>query len=70
MNIVSVAYYAESEEIKRAVLLSDYVRAETLRRLCALPSYGCKPLKWKNLYYDYFKKQVLREVEERREVLE
>ena len=61
-NIVSVAYYADSEEVKKAVLQSDYIRNETLNRLTALPSYSCKSLAWKNRYYDYFKKQVIKEL--------
>ena len=60
--IISVAYFAESDEIRDSVLRSDYVRDETLKRLCARPSYNCKSLKWKNRYYDYFKKQVLKEL--------
>ena len=60
--VISVAYFAESAEIRDSVLRSDYVRDETLKRLLALPSYDCKSLKWKNRYYDYFKKQVLKEL--------
>ena len=60
--IVSVAYYAENEEIKKSVLLSDSIRHEALRRLCAIPSYDCKSLKWKNRYYDYFKQKVEKEL--------
>ena len=60
--IVSVAYYAENDAIKNAVLLSDQIRNEALNRLCALPSYSCKSLKWKNKYYDYFKKKVEKEL--------
>ena len=60
--IVSVAYYADSEDVEKAVLLSDHIRNEALRRTCALPSYNCKTLKWKNRYYDYFKKKVEKEL--------
>ena len=61
-NCVSVASFAENEEMKKAVLQSDYIRNETLNRLCAMPSYNCKSLKWKNIYYDYFKKKVMEEI--------
>ena len=60
--VISVAYFAESAEIRDSVLRSDYVRNETLKRLLAHPSYYCESLKWKNRYYDYFKKQVLKEL--------
>ena len=60
-NVVSVACMLPEDE--RAVLeFSDRVRAETLKRLCAMPGYECKPLKWKNIYYEYWKRKVIREM--------
>ena len=61
-SVVSVAYFVEDEKLKDAILQSDYIRNETLNRLCAMPSYKYKSLKWKNIYYDYFKRQVMREL--------
>ena len=61
-SVVSIAAFVEDEEIKKAILQSDYIRNETLKRLCALPSYEYKSLKWKNTYYDYFKRKVIAEL--------
>ena len=62
-NVLSVAHFVDDAELKNGVLLSDYIRNETLNRLRAMPSYDCKSLKWKNIYYDYFKRQVIKEIE-------
>jgi len=67
-NVVSIASCVEDEETRKAILLSDNVRSETLKRLCAMPSYSCKSLKWKNIYYDYFKKKVIAELSAETEV--
>ena len=49
-------------ELKQSIIFSDYVRNETLNRLCAMPGYKFKSLAWKNKYYDYFRKQVIKEI--------
>lgn len=56
-NVVSISSVCD-EELARIIRRSDYIRSETLKRLCAMPSYKCKSLKWKNRYYDYFKRKV------------
>lgn len=56
-NVVSVSSVC-NEKIAKVIRESDYIRNETLRRLTAMPSYSFKSLKWKNKYYDYFKRQV------------
>ena len=59
-NVVSVACMLPENE-RRELEFSDRVRAETLRRLVAMPSYECKSLKWKNRWYEYWKKRVIQE---------
>lgn len=61
-DVVPVAYALPEKEC-RELLFWDAVRAETLKRLCAMPSYECKNLRWKNIWYDYHRKRVLREME-------
>ena len=62
-SVVSIAAaLPEGSEIKKAILESDYIRNETLRRCCAIPSYRYKPLRWKNRYYDAIRKKVIAEV--------
>ena len=62
-NVVSIAAVCEGQEIRDAICKSDYVRNETLRRLCAIPSYKFKSLAWKNRYYDVIKAKVLAEID-------
>ena len=50
------------EPLKSAIELSDRIRNETLNRLVAMPGYEWKPLKWKNIYYDYHKRKVMKEM--------
>lgn len=61
-SVVSISAVCTEPEIRAAIIRSDYIRNETLRRLCALPSYKCKSLHWKNRYYEYFKRRVMDEV--------
>ena len=62
-SVLSIGHFVEDKDLAQAISRSDYIRNETLNRLCALPSYSCKSLKWKNRYYDYFKRQVMKELE-------
>ena len=59
-SVVSVSSVCD-EELAKAIRMSDFIRHETLRRLWALPSTPYKPTKWQNAYYDYFRKQVMKE---------
>lgn len=61
-SVVSISAVCSDPAIRAAIIQSDYIRNETLRRLCALPSYNCKPLRWKNRYYEYFKRRVIDEI--------
>ena len=60
-NVVSISSVC-NEEIAKVIRQSDYIRYETFRRLKSIPSYPIKSLKWKNKYYDYFKKQIENEL--------
>lgn len=60
-SVASVACMLTGEE-RRVLELSDCIRAETLKRLTAMPGYPYKPLKWKNRYYEYWKKRVMAEM--------
>ena len=59
-NVVSVACMLPENEC-RELEFWDCVRAETLKRLTAMPGYKYKTLKWKNIYYDYWKRKVVEE---------
>lgn len=62
-NVVSVACMLDEPE-RHELEFYDRVRAETLRRLVAMPSYECKNLRWKNIWYDFWKRKVIREMRE------
>lgn len=62
-SVISISSIYKDEEMRQALRQSDHIRHETLKRLCAMPSYFCKSLKWKNRYYDYFKKKIEMEIE-------
>lgn len=62
-NCVSISSVCNGE-LKQALIQSDYIRNETLKRLCSMAGYKYKSLAWKNRYYDYFKKQVMKELED------
>lgn len=61
-DVVSIAAVVEDEEIRRVIMLSDYIRNETLKRCEAYPSFRYKSRKWGNRYYDYFKHKVEEEL--------
>lgn len=61
-NVVSVAYASDDMEVRKAVLTSDYIRNETLKRCMEIPSYMGKSLYWKNRYYDVIKRKVMSEI--------
>ena len=60
-EIISVAHFAGNEEIKKTVLTSDAVRAETLRRCYLIDGYTDFPLDKKNETYDRIKDEVMTE---------
>lgn len=62
-NVISVAYASDDPAIRNAVLTSDYIRNETLKRCMAIPSYMGKSLAWKNRYYDVIKRKVMSELQ-------
>lgn len=49
-------------ELREEIMLSDRIRDETLNRLTAMPGYEFKSLKWKNIYYEYHKRKVMKEM--------
>ena len=61
-DVVSIAAVVEDEEIRNAIIMSDFIRSETLKRCDAYPSFPYKNLKWGNRYYDYFKRKVEEEL--------
>ena len=63
---VSVAEASDDPEIRDAVLESDYIRTETLRRCLMIPSYRTKPIYWRNRYYDAIKAKVEAELREKK----
>ena len=60
-HVVSIAAVIPSPE-REAIELSDKIRTMTLARLVAMPGYKHKTLKWKNIYYDFYKKKVMAEL--------
>lgn len=62
-SVLSISALCD-EQMARYIRQSDYIRRETFRRCRAIASYDSKPLRWKNRYYDYFRKKVLRELGE------
>ena len=56
--IIPVAMFMEDEREQRELLVYDAIRTETLKRLCAIPSYPYKSLAFKNRYYDAIKRKV------------
>ena len=60
-SVVSVSSVCEGS-LRDEIILSDRVRAETLKRCYAIPSYQYKPLAWKNRYYDLIHERVKKEV--------
>ena len=61
-NIESVSNYLPEME-RLEMEFRARVRDETLRRLVAMPSYECKTIRWKNIYYEYLRKKVFAEME-------
>lgn len=61
-NVTSISSVCKDEELAKTIRQSDYVRNETLRRLCQIPSYPYKTLVWKNRYYDAIKAKVIAEL--------
>lgn len=60
-SVRSIACVCDGE-LREAIVLSDRVREETLRRCYAIPSYAGKPLRWKNRYYDLIRSRVIAEL--------
>ena len=50
-SIISIAHFAENEDIKKTVLKSDEIRRKTLDHCYSLPGYESLPLTEKNKVY-------------------
>lgn len=55
-STISVAYFAENEDIKKTVLKSDETRRKTLNHCYSIPGYESLSLTEKNKKYDEIKK--------------
>lgn len=63
-SVVSIASACpDGSDLQKAILQSDYIRHETMRRCRAIASYDSKPTRWKNRYYDTIRKKVIAELE-------
>jgi hypothetical protein len=60
--VIDVAYFAETPEIRDAMLLSSKIRAETLKRCYAMPGYENLPHDEKLKTYDSINAQVAKEL--------
>ena len=60
-SVLSVAYFAENEEVKNAIIQSDYIRRTTLNRLWALPGVADMDRISRNKLYDKIKQDVISE---------
>ena len=60
--VIDVAYFAETPEIRDAVLLSSKIRVETLNRCYAISGYETMPRDEKLKLYDSIQAQVTREL--------
>ncbi len=56
--IQSVAYYAENDQIKNAVLKSDALREKVLIACYGIPGYKELPLSEKNAIYDHMRERL------------
>ena len=61
-NVVSVSSVCEDPALREAIITSDAIRAETLRRCEKIPSYKHKSLEWKNRYYDLLRQRIWQEI--------
>ena len=61
-NVVSVSSVCEDPALRESIIASDSIRAETMRRCLAIPGYPFKSLRWKNRYYDFFRRKVMEEM--------
>lgn len=61
-NVVSVSSVCEDPALREAIITSDAIRAETLRRCEKIPSYKHKSLEWKNRYYDLLRQRIRQEI--------
>lgn len=57
-NVSSISRICQDAELKQTIQQNDFIRNETLRILCSIPSYPYKTLEWKNRYYDVIRKHV------------
>ena len=62
-SVVSVSSVCQDQELKESIRSSDFIRNETMKRCCAIPSYQYKSLEWKNRYYSVIQRKVKKEVE-------
>ena len=61
-SVCSISSVCVEPALRKGIITSDSIRAETLRRCCAIPSYPFKSLQWKNRYYDFFRRKVMEEM--------
>lgn len=61
-NVVSVSSVCKDPALRKSIIASDSIRAETMRRCLAMPGYQFKSLRWKNRYYDFFRRKVMEEM--------
>ena len=61
--IISVAEYVRDNEVRKAVLRSDYIRNKTLEKCYSIPGYAELPRKVKNTVYDNVRLRIEKEIE-------
>lgn len=57
-SVHSISAVCDDKEMERMIDLGDRIRSETLDRCYSIRGYQYKSLKWKNRYYDHFRKIV------------
>ena len=61
--VISVAEYVRDNEVRKAVLRSDYIRRRTLEKCYSIPGYLELPRKVKNAVYDNVRLMIEKENE-------
>ena len=57
--IISVAYFVDSKEVQEAILRSDYIRNEALKKCYEIKGYKDLSLVDKNKIYDKIKNSIV-----------
>lgn len=63
-SVIDVAYFAETPEIRNAVLFSSKIRHSALMRCHAIPGYENLPTEEKNRIYDKMLEEIKKEERE------